>query len=257
MINRCTFYRNDTDKVVKLIMNLLTSTLFLKEIRRIAALTDVEALKEIENLLTLLKSDETSTENGENEEGGDEQFAREQAINDIKDFENEIAGAKRELTKPVISDSTASYLRDTADTIGDYWDSKELKAEFSEKIAQLKIAAEEIADELDSAYLLTRLDTLAEADIRGQVSAYDLIGELERLSKELNQLEALTPEATQKIRDGKERAAWFRARKKLDDADIAEAAGKITKASSLRSEAQAMLKLDWKRAFKNETPPTT
>jgi hypothetical protein len=68
-------------------------------------------------------------------------------------------------------------------------------------------------------------------------------------------LPQLTPEPTQKIREGKERAAWFRARKKLDDADIAEAADKKTKASRMRNEAQAMLKQDWKHAFKNEPVP--
>jgi hypothetical protein len=237
-------------------MNLLTSTLFLKEIRRIAVLPDAEALKEIETLLALLKSDEASPENDEADEENEEQLAREEAISDIKSFEDDIVRAKSELTKLVTSDGTALNLRDIADRLGDYWDSKELRAEFSEKIAQLKTSAEEIADKLDCAYLMTRLDVFIEADIRGQVSAYDLMDELDRLSKELKQLEALTPEVAQKIRDGKERAAWFRARKKLDDAGVAEAAGKTAKASSLRGEAQALVKLDWKRAFKNETAPT-
>jgi hypothetical protein len=42
-------------------MNLLTKTLFLKEIRRIATLPDDKALDEIESLLKLLKSDEASS----------------------------------------------------------------------------------------------------------------------------------------------------------------------------------------------------
>jgi len=237
-------------------MNLLTATLFLKEIRRIASLPDDKALAEIDNLLKLLKSDGSLLEDKAESDDEDEQFAREEAVNDIKDFEDEIAKAKRELAKPVTSDSTAENLRDTADTLGDYWDSKELKAEFTEKISRLKSSAKGVADELDRAYLLYCLDAFVESDIRGQVSAYDLMDELEGLSKKLKQAEALTTESAGKIRAGKERAAWFRARKKLEDADIAEAASKKIKASRMRDEAQAMLKQDWKRAFKNEPVPT-
>ena len=240
-------------------MNLLTKTLFLKEIRRIAALPDNEAHDEIESLLKLLKSDEASLENDSDDELEDEledeQFAREQAVNDIKEFEDEIESAKRELTKPVISNGTAENLRDTADTLGDYWESKELKTEFADKISRLKTSAEEIADQLDRAYLLFCLDVILESDIRSQVGAYDLMEQLDNISKKLKLAGILTSELTRKIREGKERAAWFRARKKLDDADIAEAAGKKIKAPRMRDEAQAMLKQDWKHAFKNEPVP--
>jgi len=239
-------------------MNLLTKTSFLKEIRRIATLPDDKALDEIESLLKLLKSDESSLKNESEDELEDEEFAREQAVNDIEDFEGEIARAKRELTKPITSNSMAENLRYTADTLGDgdYWDLKEIKAEFSEKIIQLKTSAEELAKKIDRAYLLYRLDLILESDVRSQVGAYDLLEMLDDISKELKQADMLTPELMQKIREGKERAAWFRARKKLDNADIAEAAGKIIKAPRMRDEAQAMLKQDWKRAFKNEPVPT-
>ena len=231
-------------------MNLLTSTLFLKEIRRIAILPDNEAFNEIETLLKLLKSDETAMAD---EDDDDE---REQVIAELKDFEEEIAAAKRELAEPIESDTTIINLRDTADDFSAYWESKELKVEFSEKIIQLKKAANEVADQLERAYLLTCLDTLVELDIRSQIGAYDLMNQLDAWSKKLKQAGILTPDAIQKIRAGKERAAWFRAKKKIDDADIAEAAGKRIRGPKMRDEARAMLKQDWKRAFKTEPVPT-
>ena len=135
-------------------MNLLTATLFLKEIKRIASLPDDKALAEIDTLLKLLKPDDTPLESNAESDDEDERFAREEAVNDLKNFEDEIAKAKRALTKSVTSNSTAENLRDTTDTLGEYWDSKELKAEFADKISQLKSSAEEVADELDRAYLL-------------------------------------------------------------------------------------------------------
>ena len=215
---------------------------------------DDEALNEIEALLKLIKSDDPSLENDDEIE--DEKFTREQALNDIKDFEDEITRATKELIEPVTSNGTAENLRDAADELGEYWDSQEIKAEFSDKISRLKTSAERIADQLDNAYLLFCLDSILESDIRSQVGAYDLMERLDGISKKLKLADMLSPELMQKIREVKERAAWFRARKKLDDADIADAADKKTKASSMRNEAQAMLKQDWKRAFKNEPVPT-
>jgi hypothetical protein len=236
-------------------VNLLTKTLFLKEVRRIATLPDAEALEEIESLLKLLKSDEASLSNDNENEAEDEQFEKQQALNEITDFEDDIASAKRELTEPITSDYTAENLRDAADRLGDDWDSKELKVEFSDKISRLKTSAEEIADELDRSYLLYCLDIILESDVRSQIGAYDLMERLDHISKKFKLAEILAPEVVQKIRHGKERAAWFRARRKLDDADIAEAADKKAKASNMRNEARAMLKQDWKHAFKDEPAP--
>ena len=54
----------------------------------------------------------------------------------------------------------------------------------------------------------------------------------------------------------KERLAWFRARKRLDEADVAEAGGRIIKSEKLRREAAVLLKQDWAEVFPGEKPPS-
>lgn len=65
----------------------------------------------------------------------------------------------------------------------------------------------------------------------------------------------LTQERSSKIRKAKERAAWFRAKKKLEEAKVAEAGGRNVRASNLRGEATAILEQDWYLALPNEDAP--
>jgi hypothetical protein len=51
------------------------------------------------------------------------------------------------------------------------------------------------------------------------------------------------------------RLARYRAQKKLDEAEVAEAGGSTKKAAKLRAEAGAVLALDWSRAFPGEQNP--
>ena len=72
----------------------------------------------------------------------------------------------------------------------------------------------------------------------------------------LKQLGVLSPTLTAMAREAKEQAAWFRARKRLDDAAVAQAGAQVGKrAFKLRSEAAVMLQQDWARVFPGEIPP--
>ena len=66
----------------------------------------------------------------------------------------------------------------------------------------------------------------------------------------------LTPELQQRIQQGRERAARFRAEKKLADARVAEAAGRSQTSVRLKKEATALLAQDWEAFFPGETPPS-
>lgn len=57
-------------------------------------------------------------------------------------------------------------------------------------------------------------------------------------------------------REGLERCAWHRARKRLDEADVAAGGGNEKKAARLRGEAVVMLRQDWAKVFPGEDPPT-
>jgi hypothetical protein len=60
---------------------------------------------------------------------------------------------------------------------------------------------------------------------------------------------------TGKIREAKERVAWYRAKKKLSEYAVAEAGGSSKKAGKLAAEATEILKQDWSLVFPGESPP--
>lgn len=63
------------------------------------------------------------------------------------------------------------------------------------------------------------------------------------------------PELEKGLRQVKERFAWYRAKKKADDAEIAEALGQKRKSEKLRIEAGVMLRQDWREVFVGEEVP--
>ena len=58
------------------------------------------------------------------------------------------------------------------------------------------------------------------------------------------------------LRQTKERLAWYRAKKKIDEAAVLEAADRTIKSASCRKEAQVLLQQDWQWVFINEQCPT-
>ena len=58
-----------------------------------------------------------------------------------------------------------------------------------------------------------------------------------------------------RLRAALENLAWHRARKMLDDAEVAEAGGSFKKGLKLRAQAKAVLKQDWARVLAHEPRP--
>ena len=58
------------------------------------------------------------------------------------------------------------------------------------------------------------------------------------------------------LRQTKEHLAWYRAKKKIDEAAVLEAADRTIKSASCRKEAQVLLQQDWQWVFINEQCPT-
>jgi hypothetical protein len=86
-------------------------------------------------------------------------------------------------------------------------------------------------------------------------SAIKIIEELDEIYRKLVQAGNIRVEINGKIIEGKTRAAWYRAKKKIDESSVILAGGKKTKAISKINEAQVLLQQDWEIAFPGEKTP--
>jgi hypothetical protein len=153
-----------------------------------------------------------------------------------------------------MSPSDARAIRDESETLDKDWD-EEIKAKCADRLGAVRREALEIADELETAAHLNNIKAALHRRISNVLSIQRIREEMMEATAFLQQKGNLTPELQQRIRQGQERAARFRADKKLADARVAEAAGRSQTNERLRKEAAAVLAQDWEAFFPNETPP--
>lgn len=148
----------------------------------------------------------------------------------------------------------AAAIRDGCDDLDNDWD-EELKAKCADRLRDTRQKALEIAGELETTAHLNNI----EADLHRRITSVLIIQrireQMEKAIEFLNMKGVLTPQLQQRIRQGQERAARFRADKKLSDARVAEAGGRTKSAEMLKREAVAVLAMDWESFFPGETPP--
>ena len=111
---------------------------------------------------------------------------------------------------------------------------------------------------LDDAYEMVMnkvLDRASSRQFKNIASVGAMIDHIDRVTEGCADVRPLTDEYAQRVRAAKERGARFRWGKKIADAEVAEAAGFMGKATSLRREAVALLVQDWAMVFDGEKPP--
>jgi hypothetical protein len=148
----------------------------------------------------------------------------------------------------------ARQLRGYADELGVRWP-QEIRSQFAGDINETRRLAYEAAD---GAELRSCVDTIERCRTEPLINAQQVlrvIRDLVDVEDALNRQNRSTPELAAQVRAAKERAAWYRARKKLDEAEVAEAGGNARKTAKLRAEAAVLLKQDWDQAFPGENPP--
>lgn len=137
----------------------------------------------------------------------------------------------------------ARTIRDGSENLDREWDEK-IKAKCADMLSDARREALTIADELETAAHLNNIETALHKRISNIMSVQRVREELSEATEFLGQKGSLTPELQQRIRQGQERAARFRAGKKLSDARVAEAAGRNRPAERLKKEASALLAQD-------------
>ena len=129
-------------------------------------------------------------------------------------------------------------------------------AYYTEDEAERQEAAT-LADELEVAFASAQLERALAEPIGSTASLPKHYRAIDYAVAELEKRGRLTAELQQRARAARERLARFRAQKKLDEAEVAEAGGNVKKAARLRAEANAVLAQDWPRAFPGEAPPAS
>lgn len=145
-------------------------------------------------------------------------------------------------------------LRDSAKVLGRYWTSKE-KREFAEQITTTRGRAYAVADEAERVALSANVEDCLTAVFANSTSVRTVLRKIINVEADLRRTKRLTDEFKEKRRNARERAAWYRAKKKLDEVRVAEASGSLLKKEKFTKQAQAMLKQDWATVFPKERTP--
>jgi hypothetical protein len=174
---------------------------------------------------------------------------------ELDDFNREIAALERQLKRPAgISIWDATRLREEADSLGERRYLKK-KRDLAEEVKKLQERAYAVADAAEVAVHTRNIDECLNTPIINVVSVKTNLKKLDEAVEALQEKEKLTDGISKKVRLAKERLAWFRTRKKLDDARVAEAGGSLGKRDKYNREAEVLLKQDWAIVFPEEEAP--
>lgn len=211
---------------------------WLQAIRRVAALDDATALREVDTLAwglaQAVQGDagyDFGAELGRNETEGRARLQRE-----LEAARANLAHSER------IAPFDAMHLRQSAAIYG----TDESRAEVNA-----------LAADLEMAFHTAAIGRVLQEPIASTASLRKQLRILEYAASELAIAGRLTPELEAQARAGRERLARFRSQKKLDDAAVAQAGGNAKKAAKLRAEAGVVLAQDWASYFLGDTlsPP--
>lgn len=121
----------------------------------------------------------------------------------------------------------------------------------------LRRDASDLADEAEVAAYIHALKAARTQPIHSASTVRSILAELESTAAALKKRERWTEELDRILVEAKERAARFRAQRKLDEAEVALAGASHRKAERLRNAAAVLLAQDWALAFPGETPTPT
>lgn len=92
-------------------------------------------------------------------------------------------------------------------------------------------------------------------EIKSVSSISRIIRELEEAENFMKERKKLSDYLGRQINEARERLAWYRARKKLDEAEVARGGGNTKKADKLIGEAKVLLQQDWPKFFPDRKTP--
>lgn len=240
---------------------------FLFRIKEILSLVDEAALVEADNVLLEFSELVQSTESDDSENEDDEYYddeeweAREanwkleRAEEGLSSFEKKLEEIDRRIQeRESLSVWEYEELSDEAKHLEEYWP-KDFTDKHKENIARLKSEGMRLAKLVKFTAHYQIVEESQKANYQSITSAQSVVRQLNEAFNYFKKEKLLTDEIKSDICKGKERAAWYRARKKLSEAEVSEAGGNFARATKLRSEANVLLSQDWSTIFPGESAP--
>jgi hypothetical protein len=189
------------------------------------------------------------------DENQERKFSERDALGYLSRLTGDIKSLERRLAKnDEIGLWEVQHLQRELKRLSDDW-SDELIHKLSEKLAETR----KFADPIITKVALLAYDHSINETLRSPL--YN-ISSVKKVTRELTEAEdffksqsCLTEDLRQKIRKGKEEAAWFRAKKKILDAELLAANGVTLKSQRALREAAIVLAQDWNWIFPGEQPP--
>jgi|GEM_PF-5281292 len=122
---------------------------------------------------------------------------------------------------------------------------------FENELRQIK----ELHHKVKIMSLEVQIENLLEREVHSIASVHSILKATKEVELQLKKNKALTPDRKAQIKLVKERSAIHRARKKVEEAEVATAGGYEKKKKKLMAQAKVILFQDWKRIFPNSNPP--
>ncbi|MBI5324118.1 MAG: hypothetical protein HZB41_02370 [Ignavibacteriae bacterium] len=226
---------------------------YIKNISKIENKT--KALEEVEKLVQLIIDKHTEyTEIQDNDKKNDTEYELENAKQDINLLINILKDLERHIEEKNVEDYEIDNIENRIGELDIYW-SKNIQKLFYDEVKELKDYGNNLLRKAIIEFHLNNINNSLTDSIPSISSVERIIRTLTEAEEFFIKNNMINDDLQNKIRKGKERSAWSRARKKLNEAEVAEAGQNIKKTEKLRAEAKVLIKQDWKLVFPNEEPP--
>ena len=205
---------------------------FLFRIKEVANAADESALAEADKMLHEYRELIVITFSEDfGEEIHDEKWELENAKNELLGFEEKIADIKTRINQNVkLSSWEFQGLPEDAESLGVYWP-KEFSAAHAEDISRLRVEGQRLAGLGEFTAYSQVVEEMLEAPFYNVSSVQSIVRQLKESAAYFERSKLLTEELKAKIGKGKARAAWYRAKKKLGEAEVAEAGGSSSRST--------------------------
>jgi len=225
---------------------------FVERIRYIASLGDEAATIEADKFIwEIANSFSTDTENE-----SESSWRRDELLKEMESIIQSTDALIEKFNQDIPFEGwEVDSLERRAELLGENLD-EALTNEFSDRIGKIQENVFGVVNQFRRIFCKLAISELLNQPIYNVSSAQSILRQLESASEFLKSSEELDSETQQMIRKAKERAARYRANKKLAEAEVAEGGGNSAKASRLRGEARVILSQDWAAAFPGERAPT-
>lgn len=231
---------------------------YVGKIRRIAKMDDRDAMIEVDELIHDLALHGLDDSDFASDFGFDIDIpisGQNVGLDEAKEYLQKYHRNLENYRKNMRGEYESTFLRSNVEGLGDDWPDS-VKEALQDDLIEAKREANEVLDLNECLYYSIVIQAQGkERLIYNTQTVRSILDHLANAETRLQEMNALTDDLQQKLRQGRERCAWFRTKIKLWDVQLAENSGKRTRAFRLRKEAQALLKQDWQKIFPTEQCP--